>query len=105
MRGDAVVTKKVWERIQEIEVFKQLPTYFKARREKGAGTPFPRVPAPLHPWLCVTSNTGVLNLFSVKYPRIIKQSTRTPSKLRKSTRRQNLRGVFNRHAFSSSIGY
>jgi len=25
------------------------PTNFKAKREKGVGTPFPRVPASLHP--------------------------------------------------------
>jgi len=32
---------------------KQLQTHFKAQHEKGVGTPFPRVPAPLHPWLSV----------------------------------------------------
>jgi len=44
-------TKKVWERIQKIAVLKQLPTHFEARREKGVGMPFPRVPATLHPWI------------------------------------------------------
>jgi len=29
---------------------KQLRTNPKPKREKGVGTPFPRVPAPLHPW-------------------------------------------------------
>jgi len=29
---------------------KQLQSHFKAKREKGVGTPFPRVPAPLQPW-------------------------------------------------------
>jgi len=41
----------VWERIQKIAILKQLQTHFEAKREKGVGTPFPRVPAPLHPWL------------------------------------------------------
>jgi len=44
-----MVTKKVWESIQKIAILKQLQTHFKAKREKGVGTPFPRVPAPLHP--------------------------------------------------------
>jgi len=62
--------------------------------------------------------SGVLNLFPVKHPRVIKQATRTPrlagkagisgfhivaSQQRKI--RQNLHGVFNRHTFSSSTGY
>jgi len=39
---------------------------------------------------CVSAcKVGVLNLFPVKYPRVITQSTRTTSKLTKSTRRQN----------------
>jgi len=38
----------VWERIQKIANLKQLQTHFKAKRENGVGTPFPRVPAPLH---------------------------------------------------------
>ena len=75
-----------------------------------------------------TPSARALNLFPVKYPRVIKQPeppacclwnslTRTlpqvnwqscgfhivESQQRKI--RQNLRGVFNRHAFSSSIGY
>jgi len=29
---------------QKIAILKQLPTHFKAKREKGVGTPFPRVP-------------------------------------------------------------
>jgi len=47
--SDVVLTKKVWERIQKIAILKQLQTHFKAKREKGVGTPFPRVPAQLHP--------------------------------------------------------
>jgi len=41
--------KKVWERIQKIASLKQLQIHFKTKREKGVGTPFPRVPAPQHP--------------------------------------------------------
>jgi len=40
-----VLTKKVWELNQ-----KQIPTHFKAKPEKGVGTPFSRVLAPLYPW-------------------------------------------------------
>ena len=29
---------------QKIAILKQLPTHFKANREKSVGTPFPRVP-------------------------------------------------------------
>jgi len=29
----------------------QLQTHFKAKLQKGVGTPLPRVPAPLHPWI------------------------------------------------------
>jgi len=36
---------------KKIAVLKQLQTHFNAEREKGVGTPFPRVPAPLH--LCL----------------------------------------------------
>jgi len=46
---DVVLPKKLWERIQKIAILKQLQTHFKAKREKGVGTPFPHVPAPLHP--------------------------------------------------------
>jgi len=46
-----VLTKKVLERIQNIAIIKQLQSYFKAKREKGVGKSFPRVPAPLHPCL------------------------------------------------------
>jgi len=45
-----VLTKKVWERAQKIANLKQLQAQFKAKREKGVGTPVPCVPAPLHPW-------------------------------------------------------
>jgi len=36
---------------KQIAILKQLWAHFKAKREKGVGTPFPRVPDPLHPWL------------------------------------------------------
>jgi len=39
--------KKVWERSQKLVLLKQLQTHFKAKHEKGVGTPFARVPAPL----------------------------------------------------------
>ena len=48
---DVVLTKKVRERTKKIANLKQLQTHFKAQREKGVGTPFPRVPALLHPCL------------------------------------------------------
>jgi len=57
-----VLTKKVWERIQKIAILKQLPTHFKAKREKGVGTPFPRVPAPLHPYRQQPAATNVLSV-------------------------------------------
>jgi len=41
-------------RIQNTAILKQLPIHFKGKREKGVGTPFPRVPAPLHP--CLNAN-------------------------------------------------
>jgi len=44
-----VLTKELWERTQKTAILKQLKTRFKAKREKGVTTPFPRVPAPLHP--------------------------------------------------------
>jgi len=46
---EVVLTKEVWERTQKLAIFMQIPTHFKAKHEKGVGTPFPRVPAPLHP--------------------------------------------------------
>jgi len=52
---DVVLTKKVWERTQQLAISKELQTYFKAIREIGWGTPFsPRVHAPLHLWWQVT---------------------------------------------------
>jgi len=38
---DVVLTKKVWERSHKTAILKQLQTYFKAKHEKGVGTPFP----------------------------------------------------------------
>jgi len=48
----------VWERTQKIAISKQLRTHFKAKRKKGVGVPFPRVPAPLHPWMEVNQQKG-----------------------------------------------
>jgi len=45
-----MLTKNMWERFQKLAILKQLQRHFEAKREKGVGTPFPRVPAPLHPW-------------------------------------------------------
>jgi len=39
----------MWERTHKIAISKQLQTHFKAKDWKGVGTPFLRVPAPLHP--------------------------------------------------------
>ena len=38
------------KKIAILKQLKQLPAHFKAKREKGVGTPLPRVHAPLHPW-------------------------------------------------------
>jgi len=35
---------------QKVAILQPLQTYFKAKREKGEETPFPRVTAPLHTW-------------------------------------------------------
>jgi len=35
-------------------ILKQLQSHFEAKLEKGVGTSFPCVPAPLHSWLQVT---------------------------------------------------
>jgi len=48
---DAGLTKKVWERSQKLAILNQLQTHFKAKREISVGTPFPRVPAPLHAYI------------------------------------------------------
>jgi len=45
---DAVLTKRCGKASEEIAILKQFPTHFEAKCEKGVGTPFPRVPAPLH---------------------------------------------------------
>jgi len=67
-----------------------------------------------------SSIARVLKLFPVKHPRVIKQSTQIPRLAGKTVDftfshhivasqqrkiRQNLREVFNRHAFSCSRGY
>jgi len=46
---DVVLTKEVWEPIQKIAILKQFKTHFKAKREKGVGTPFSRVLARSRP--------------------------------------------------------
>jgi len=61
-RRDVVQTKTMWERIQNIAILKQLPTHFKAKREKAAVTPFQRVPAPLHPWASEGGRRGLGSL-------------------------------------------
>jgi len=40
---------------QKIAILKQLPTHFKANREKSVGTPFPRVP---HHYTLIDVNIG-----------------------------------------------
>jgi len=52
---DIVLTNKVWESIQKNSHFNrlQLPAHFKAKREKGVGTPFPGVPPNYTPGLSV----------------------------------------------------
>ena len=39
--GAGMLTKNVWERTQKLTIFKQIQTYFKAKREKGVA-PFSR---------------------------------------------------------------
>jgi len=34
---------------KKLAILKQLQTNLKSKHEKGVGTPFPRVPAPVHP--------------------------------------------------------
>ena len=46
---DVVLATRFGNASKKIAILKQLKTHFKAKREKGVGTPFPRVPAPLHP--------------------------------------------------------
>jgi len=46
---DVVLLKEVWKRTQKLTILKHLRTHFKAKHEKGVGTPFPRVPAQLNP--------------------------------------------------------
>jgi len=49
-----VPTKKLLEHTQKLAILNQLQIHFKAKHEKGVGTPFPRVPAPLIP--CLSGN-------------------------------------------------
>jgi len=53
----------------KIAILKQLQTHCKAKCEKGVGTPFQRVPAPLHPCFMPIYYTfiiysGVYHIFS-----------------------------------------
>ena len=48
-------------------ILKQLESHFKAKHEKGVGTPFPRVPAPLHPCSLVAFNLLVCSLVVAVY--------------------------------------
>jgi len=54
-RQGCSANKNVWQHIQKIAILKQLQTHFKTKREKGVGTSFPHVPAPLHPWTMYSS--------------------------------------------------
>jgi len=42
---------------KKLAILGQLRTHFKPKHEKSVGTPFPPVPAPLHPWLTVIVET------------------------------------------------
>jgi len=48
-QGCSVNKKGVGTHQKKLAILKQLLTNLKPKREKGVGTPFPRVPAPLHP--------------------------------------------------------
>jgi len=48
--GRSAYKKRCRNAPKKLAILKQLRTNLKAKHEKGAGTPFPRVPAPLHPW-------------------------------------------------------
>ena len=61
---DVVLTQNLWERIQRTAISKQLQRHFKAKREKGVGTPIPRVPAPLHP--CLLLSAPPASLFTLQ---------------------------------------
>jgi len=63
---DVVIPKTVRERSQKLAILKQLQTHFRAKHEKGMGTPLPRVPAPLHPCL---QHSGCSSLFIYLMPR------------------------------------
>jgi len=50
IQGCSANKKGVRTQPKILAILKQLRTHFKAKHEKGAGTPLPRVPTPLHPW-------------------------------------------------------
>jgi len=54
----------VWNAPKKLAILKQLQIHFKAKHEKGVGTPFPRVPAPLHP--CINGVSPLPQLVSVE---------------------------------------
>jgi len=45
LRSDAVLTKRYGNASKQLVFLKHLQTHFKAKHEKGVGTPFPVVPA------------------------------------------------------------
>jgi len=49
-QGCRVSKKGVGAHPKKLAILKQLRTNLKPNHEKGVGRPFPRVPAPLHPW-------------------------------------------------------
>jgi len=48
---DVVLIKRCGNASKETAFLKQFSTHFKAKREKGVGTPLPRFPTPIHPCL------------------------------------------------------
>jgi len=50
-QGCSANKKGVGTHSKKLAILKQLRTHFKAKHEKGVETLFPRVRAPLHPWV------------------------------------------------------
>jgi len=51
---DVVLTKKCGKwgtHLEKLAILKQLQIHFKAKHEKGVGTPFPLASTRLHPWV------------------------------------------------------
>jgi len=57
-----VLTKRCGNAPRKLAILKQLQTHFKAKHEKGVGTEFPHVLAPLNPCLTPHWNKSVLQL-------------------------------------------